>query len=102
LALPDKLGTAYPTYAYIKKHLGGVSDATLYRYIKELKNAKLIRSNQKGRGLSNNYYLLKSPLLGHDVYDNNKVVVRTKGELPKLVDKEEVTGEFLDKVNDWF
>jgi hypothetical protein len=45
--------------------MGNPSDSTINRWLKELKDLRLIRVLQKGRGLTNNYYFLRSPILGN-------------------------------------
>lgn len=63
VGLAGKYGTAYPTQQALQTLLGGPSLKTIYRWQQELVNKGLIRVKQKGRGLSNNYYFLRSPIL---------------------------------------
>src|SRR3989344_789338 len=56
-------GTAWPTKGVLKDRIGGASVRTIYRWQTELEKAGLIRVKQKGRGLSNNYYFLKSHII---------------------------------------
>jgi len=60
-----KTGAAWPKHKTIRHDLGSVSEKTIYRWQKELIDLGLLRIRQKGRGLSNNYYLLRSPLIGN-------------------------------------
>lgn len=62
-------GTAYPSKKKLQKDLGNPSLKTLYRWQCELVSAGLIHVHQKGRGLTNNYYFLRSPLIGNATYD---------------------------------
>lgn len=58
-------GTAYSLRDTLREALGMPSHKTLYNWQKELVNAGLIRVRQKGRGLPNNYYFLRTPILGN-------------------------------------
>lgn len=54
-------GTTWASTDSISDDLGGISKSTLYRWQQPLVKEHLIRVHQKGRGLPNNYYILKSP-----------------------------------------
>jgi hypothetical protein len=56
-------GTAWPKKKTLQEQLGGASMKTIYRWQNELIDAHLIRVRQKGRGLSNNYYFLRHPII---------------------------------------
>jgi hypothetical protein len=56
-------GACWPYKRTLQDDLGGVSLKTIYRWQRELIEAGLLRVKQKGRGISNNYYFLKSDLI---------------------------------------
>lgn len=56
-------GAAYPKQKTLQKLLGGASTRTIRRWLRELEELGLIRTKQKGRGLSNNYYFLRSNII---------------------------------------
>lgn len=58
-------GSAWPEHKTLRAELGGISEKTLNRWQMELVKLGLLRVNQKGRGLSNNYYLLRSVIVGN-------------------------------------
>lgn len=66
LVRAGKYGTAYPSQATLREYLGNISAKTLYNWQRELTDINLIRVHQKGRGLPNNYYLLRTPVLHND------------------------------------
>lgn len=105
--MAHKYGTAYPSHDRIKKWLGQPSDSTLYRWQQELVEYRLIRVLQKGRGLSNNYYFIRSPLLENmtvSEYETNKRVVY-RGPLvseSKLVSHDEAVDYYCEELRQWF
>jgi hypothetical protein len=63
-------GTAYPSRETLQEAMGKPSYKTIYNWQKELVKAGLIRVRQKGRGLPNNYYFLRTPIFGNaDQYE---------------------------------
>ena len=58
-------GTVYPKKETIRQAMGNPNLKSLYRWQCELVDAGLIRVLKKGKGLPNNYYFLRSPLLGN-------------------------------------
>jgi len=60
-------GNAWSEHKSIRSSLGDISESTINRWQNELVAAGLIRVLQKGRGISNNYYCLRSPLLENAV-----------------------------------
>lgn len=60
-----KKGTAWPEHKTLRNYMGGVSEKTINRYQQELTRGGYIRPKQKGRGLPNNYYCLRSATLGN-------------------------------------
>jgi len=105
--MAHKHGTAYPSHDRIKKWMGNPSDSTLYRWQQELVQYRLIRVLQKGRGLSNNYYFIRSPLLENmtkSEYDLNRRVVY-RGPLTtesKLVTHDEAVDYYCEEIRQWF
>lgn len=63
--LAGEYGTSYPSRAKLQKIFGGPSPKTIYNWQRELVKAGLIRVHQKGRGLTNNYYFLRTPILNN-------------------------------------
>jgi len=63
--LASKHNAAYASKEYLQACLGHPSLKTLYLWQKQLENEGLIRVLQKGRGQTNNYYLLRHPALGN-------------------------------------
>jgi hypothetical protein len=61
----NRIGTAWPKHKKLREDLGDVSEKTLNRWQMELVNIGLLRVLQKGRGLGNNYYLLRSTIIGN-------------------------------------
>ncbi len=62
-------GNSWSEHKTLRSHLGGISESTINRWQNELVEAGLIRVLQKGRGISNNYYCLRSPILGNATVD---------------------------------
>lgn len=60
--LAGSYGTSYPSRKKLSALLGGVSHKTLYNWQRELVVNGMIRVNQKGRGLPNNYYFIRNPI----------------------------------------
>jgi Helix-turn-helix domain len=56
-------GTVFPKKSTLREAMGYPSLKTLYRWQNELVNVGLIRVHQKGKGLPNNYYFLRSPMV---------------------------------------
>jgi hypothetical protein len=106
VGLVSKRGTAWPKKETLQKHLGNPSVKTLYRWQRELVDAQLLRVHQKGRGLPNNYYLLRHPLLENTYtgqFDGTPRYVYTDpvtGERT-LKTQKECWGEFFPVLNEW-
>lgn len=99
-----KRNTAWVTKEKIQKYLGGPSKKTLYLWQRELIEARLIRVHQKGRGLPNNYYLLRSPILGNMKPGQSQVMQVYKD--PKtgstyLKSHKECMAEFIGEADAW-
>lgn len=56
-------GNSWSEHKTLRSNLGDISESTINRWQNELVEAGLIRVLQKGRGISNNYYCLRSPVL---------------------------------------
>ncbi|MBY0537824.1 helix-turn-helix domain-containing protein [Patescibacteria group bacterium] len=97
---------AFASYKTLRKHLGNPSQATLQRWLKELFDARLIRAIQRGRGATNLYRLLKSPLVGNmtdEEYALGPQVVYAGAltDEPKLVDIQEAIDLFEMEYFEW-
>lgn len=97
---------AYASYKTLRKYLGDPSQATLQRWLKELFDARLIRAIQRGRGISNLYRMMRSPLIGNmsnDEYATGQQVVYA-GSLtdePRLVDVQEAIDLYEMECYQW-
>lgn len=106
IGLGCKRGTAWPKKATLRRYLGNPSDKTIYRWQRELVDAQLIRVHQKGRGLSNNFYFLRHPLVENTYtgeFDGNPRYVYTNPETGErtLKTQQECWTEFMPKVTEW-
>jgi hypothetical protein len=103
--LAGKYGTSYPSKATLRKYLGNPSLATMYRWQQELVNAHLIRVRQKGRGLSNNYYFLKHPLIPEsNPTESNERLYAVKDKLTGervLRTHQQCMSEFVLTLEEW-
>lgn len=101
-----KTGEARPSYKALQKWVGNPSKATIQRLIKELVDARLIRTIQRGRGTSNLYHLLKSPLVGNMTEEEfaaglNFVYAGSYTEDPVLVDELTAIQYYYCELRDW-
>lgn len=58
-------GTTYTLKETLQEQMGKPSLKSIYNWQRELIKKGLLRVRQKGRGLPNNYYFLRSPILGN-------------------------------------
>lgn len=107
MGLAGNYGTAYPSRKKLQQFLGNPSEKTLYRWQQELVKAGLIRVLQKGRGLSNNYYFLRSPLFGNaeegEFEEGARYLYRNKKHgTQTIVSENDARYMFKQEVQEWF
>lgn len=105
--LAQKHDTAFATKEALQKYLGNPSKSSLFRWQKELVNEGLIRVLQKGRGLSNNYYFLRHPLLGNAEVGEfepgpRKLYRDRQHGTQTIVTEEEGLFIFEDRLREWY
>lgn len=99
-------GTVYPKKETIRQAMGNPNLKSLYRWQCELVDVGLIRVLKKGKGLPNNYYFLRSPLLGNAGDTEFTNGPRLKYVNPRTGEREIVSMAgarvaFQDEVNGW-
>lgn len=105
--LSQKHNTAFATKEVLQEKLGNPSKSSLFRWQRELVDAGLLRVLQKGRGQSNNYYLLRNHILGNaeegEFEDGARYLYRNKKTgTQTIVSEEEARYIFKTEVNEWF
>lgn len=99
-------GTVYPKKSTIREVMGNPSLKTLYRWQSELVDVGLIRVHQKGKGLPNNYYFLRSPMVDNAAegeFDGGGRFryVNYRTGVQKYVNESEARKLFQEDVEDW-
>lgn len=104
--LANGSGAAFATQKKLSDHLGK-STRMINRYKEELEQAGLIRVLQRGRGLSNHYYLLRHPMLGNAEEGEFEPGVRPlyrdrQYNTQTIVSKEDGLFIYEDRLREWF
>lgn len=104
--LAGKGGVAYPKKETLKKHMGNPSEKTLYRWQKELERMHLIRVLQKGRGLSNNYYFVRTSWIQESLLEDDDgirrhIYVDPDTKERSLLTHYEYMSRFIEAAEEW-